>query len=197
LLEERARGAGLRLAEWGLAEWVREVLLAAPVEPGMGSGVDSGEFALAEVLVLRSLLLNLHSQAAKDEPVAETQMRGLTEGADGAKMPAGGRAEAGDKRSLLVSNAACPGMRPGLSDQHSKGGIRPVSLSSERRSKPSAAGTLRKGRLNGPRRNPLPFHFSGDLRSREGRMSTPEDLQPVFRTTSASAHVIREAFLVR
>ncbi len=37
LLEERARGAGLRLAEW-----VREALLAAPVEPGMGSGVDSG-----------------------------------------------------------------------------------------------------------------------------------------------------------
>ena len=41
LLEERARGAGLRLAEW-----VREALLAAPVEPGMGSGVDSGEVAL-------------------------------------------------------------------------------------------------------------------------------------------------------
>ncbi|WP_263357871.1 plasmid mobilization protein [Acidicapsa ligni] len=35
LLEERARGAGLRLAEW-----VREALLSAPVEPGMGSGVD-------------------------------------------------------------------------------------------------------------------------------------------------------------
>ena len=33
-----------------LAEWVREALLAAPMEPGMGSGVDSGEVALAEVL---------------------------------------------------------------------------------------------------------------------------------------------------
>jgi len=81
LLEERARGAGLRLAEW-----VREALLAAPVEPGMGSGVDSGEVALAEVLALRSLLLNLHFRAAKGEPVAESEMRGLIERADGSKM---------------------------------------------------------------------------------------------------------------
>ena len=41
LLEERARGAGMRLAEW-----VREALLAAPVE----SGPDAAEVALAEVL---------------------------------------------------------------------------------------------------------------------------------------------------
>ena len=81
LLEERARGAGLRLAEW-----VREALLAAPVEPGAGSGVDSGEVALAEVLALRSLLLNLHFRSAKGEPVAESEMRGLIERADGAKM---------------------------------------------------------------------------------------------------------------
>jgi hypothetical protein len=60
LLEERARGAGLRLAEW-----VREALLAAPVEPGMGSGVDSGEVALGEVLALRSLLLKLHFRAGQ------------------------------------------------------------------------------------------------------------------------------------
>ena len=39
LLEERARGAGMRLAEW-----VREALLAAPVEPVAGSGVDSGRW---------------------------------------------------------------------------------------------------------------------------------------------------------
>jgi hypothetical protein len=38
LLEKRARGAGMRLAEW-----VREALLSAPVEPAAGSGVDSGE----------------------------------------------------------------------------------------------------------------------------------------------------------
>ena len=81
LLEERARGAGLRLAEW-----VREALLAAPMEPGMGSGVDSGEIALAEVLALRSLLLNLHFRAAKGEPVPEAEMRSLIERADGVKM---------------------------------------------------------------------------------------------------------------
>ena len=80
LLEERARG-GLRLAEW-----VREALLAAPVEPVAGSGVDSGEVALAEVLALRSLLLNLHFRAAKGEPVAEAEMRGLIERADETKM---------------------------------------------------------------------------------------------------------------
>jgi len=81
LLEERARGAGMRLAEW-----VREALLAAPVEPGMGSGVDSGEVALGEILALRSLLLNLHFRAAKGEPVAEAEMRGLIERADGSKI---------------------------------------------------------------------------------------------------------------
>jgi len=81
LLEERARGAGMRLAEW-----VREALLSAPVEPGMGSGVDSGEVALGEILALRSLLLNLHFRAAKGEPVAEAEMRGLIERADGSKI---------------------------------------------------------------------------------------------------------------
>jgi hypothetical protein len=81
LLEERARGAGMRLAEW-----VREALLAAPVEPVAGSGVDSGAVALAEVLALRSLLLNLHFRAAKGEPVAEAEMRGLIERADGSKI---------------------------------------------------------------------------------------------------------------
>ena len=77
LLEERARGAGMRLAEW-----VREALLSAPVE----LGPDSGEVALAEVLALRSLLLNLHFRAAKGEPVAEAEMRGLIERADGTKI---------------------------------------------------------------------------------------------------------------
>jgi hypothetical protein len=77
LLEERARGAGLRLAEW-----VREALLSAPVE----SGPDSGEVALGEILALRSLLLNLHFRSAKGEPVAEAEMRGLIERADGTKI---------------------------------------------------------------------------------------------------------------
>jgi hypothetical protein len=77
LLEERARGAGMRLGEW-----VREALLSAPAE----SGVDSGEVALAEVLALRSLLLNLHFRSATGEPVSESEMRGLIERADGSKL---------------------------------------------------------------------------------------------------------------
>lgn len=77
LLEERARGAGMRLAEW-----VREALLSAPVE----SGVDSGEVAVGEVLDLRSLLLNLHFRAAKGEAIPEPEMRGLIERADETKM---------------------------------------------------------------------------------------------------------------
>lgn len=77
LLEERARGAGLRLAEW-----VREALLSAPV----ASGPDSGEVALGEVLALRSLLLNLHFRAAKGEAIPEPEMRGLIERADETKM---------------------------------------------------------------------------------------------------------------
>jgi len=74
LLEERARGAGMRLGEW-----VREALLSAPAE----SGPDSGEVALGEVLALRSLLLNLHFRSAT---IPEAEMRGLIERADGSKL---------------------------------------------------------------------------------------------------------------
>ncbi len=77
LLEERARGAGMRLGEW-----VREALLSAPAE----SGPDSGEVALGEILALRSLLLNLHFRAAKGEAIPEPEMRGLIERADGSKI---------------------------------------------------------------------------------------------------------------
>ena len=48
MLEERARAKGLTLSEW-----VREALLAGPVE------LEAGEVVLAEVLALRSLFLNL------------------------------------------------------------------------------------------------------------------------------------------
>jgi hypothetical protein len=74
LLEERARGAGMRLGEW-----VREALLSAP----MDAGVDSGEVALSEILALRSLLLNLHFRSAT---IPEAEMRGLIERADGSKL---------------------------------------------------------------------------------------------------------------
>jgi hypothetical protein len=62
-----------------LGEWVREALLAGPVE------LEAGEVVLAEVLALRSLFLNLSFRAGK-EPMTEAEMRGLIERADGVKM---------------------------------------------------------------------------------------------------------------
>jgi hypothetical protein len=62
LLEERARGRG---AGMRLAEWVRDVLLAAPVEPGMEAG---SEVVLAELLALRSPFLNLSFRVHPGRP---------------------------------------------------------------------------------------------------------------------------------
>jgi hypothetical protein len=76
-LEARARASNRTLSEW-----VREVLLAAPVEPG----VDAGEVALAEVLALRSLLLNLHYRASQGAAIPEAELRGLIERADATKL---------------------------------------------------------------------------------------------------------------
>jgi hypothetical protein len=84
LLEERARGAGMRLAQW-----VRVVLLSAPESgrPGSEPGAETGnEVVLSELLALRSLFLNLSFRVAKGEPVAEEEMRGLIERADATKM---------------------------------------------------------------------------------------------------------------
>ena len=81
MLEERARANGLTLSEW-----VRDVLLLAPVDAGPESGPDSGEVVLAEVLALRSLLLNLQFRSAGQSPLTEADMRGLIERADGVKM---------------------------------------------------------------------------------------------------------------
>jgi hypothetical protein len=77
MLEERARANGLTLSEW-----VRDVLLSAPVD----GGPESGEVVLAELLALRSLFLNLQFRAAGQAPVTEADMRGLIERADGVKM---------------------------------------------------------------------------------------------------------------
>ena len=76
MLEERARSSGLTMAEW-----VRDVLLAAPVD----GGPESGEVVLAEVLALRTLFLNLQFRAASQGPMTEAEMRGLIERADGVK----------------------------------------------------------------------------------------------------------------
>jgi hypothetical protein len=76
-LEARARAVELTLSEW-----VRDVLLSAPVE----RGPEVAEVALAEVLALRSLFLNLQFRAAGQSPVTEADVRGLIERADGVKM---------------------------------------------------------------------------------------------------------------
>lgn len=76
MLEERARANGLTLSEW-----VRDVLLSAPAEPG----AEAGEIVLAELLALRSLFLNLSFRADKS-PLTEAELRGLIERADATKL---------------------------------------------------------------------------------------------------------------
>ena len=76
MLEERARANGLTLSEW-----VRDVLLSAPAEPG----AEASEIVLAELLALRSLFLNLQFRQGQG-PMTEAELRGLIERADGVKM---------------------------------------------------------------------------------------------------------------
>ena len=77
MLEERARAAGLTLSEW-----VRDVLLAPPIEPSVEAG---SEVVLAELLALRSLFLNLQFRSDKG-PLTEPELRGLIERADATKL---------------------------------------------------------------------------------------------------------------
>jgi hypothetical protein len=66
---------------------VRAVLLSAPeVELPGDEAALAGRVALAELLALRTLLLNLFFRAAKGEAIPEPEMRALIERADGAKM---------------------------------------------------------------------------------------------------------------
>ena len=76
MLEERAQTAGRTLSEW-----VRDVLLAAPTT----EGELIGEVALAELLALRTLLLNFFFRAPKGEAIPEAEMRELIEQADAIK----------------------------------------------------------------------------------------------------------------
>jgi hypothetical protein len=76
MLEARAQAAGRTLSEW-----VRDVLLAAPTT----ESELIGEVALAELLALRTLLLNLFFRAAKGEAIPEAEMRALIERADALK----------------------------------------------------------------------------------------------------------------
>jgi hypothetical protein len=71
LLEERARSSGLTMAEW-----VRDVLLAAPVD----GGPESGEVVLAEVLALRTLFVNLQFRTASHLGHLYTVLAGRKDG---------------------------------------------------------------------------------------------------------------------
>jgi hypothetical protein len=77
MLEERARAAGLTLSEW-----VRDVLLAGPAEPGAEL---ASEVVLAELLALRSLFLNLQFRSDKGQ-LSETELRSLIDRADATKL---------------------------------------------------------------------------------------------------------------
>ena len=80
-LEECARRADMTLSEW-----VRAVLLAAPgVELPDDEAALAGRVAVAEVLALRTLLLNLFFRSAKGEAIPEPEMRALIERADAVK----------------------------------------------------------------------------------------------------------------
>jgi hypothetical protein len=77
-LESRARASGLTLSEW-----VRDVLLAS--SPEAGAGADS-QVVLAELLGLRTILINLLFSIGKGEPATAEQMQTLIERADKDKM---------------------------------------------------------------------------------------------------------------
>jgi hypothetical protein len=70
-------------------------LLAAPVEPG----AESGEVVLAELLALRSLLLNLHFRADKG-PLTEAELRGLIEAGRRSEDAVGAGASGGRGRRI-------------------------------------------------------------------------------------------------
>jgi hypothetical protein len=84
--EFAALEATARVADMTLSEWVRAVLLSSPgVELPGDDAALAGRVALAEILALRSLLLNLHFRTAKGEAIPEPEMRALIERADGVR----------------------------------------------------------------------------------------------------------------
>jgi hypothetical protein len=99
--EFAALEATARAADMTLSEWVRAVLLAAPgVELPDDEAALAGRVAVAELLALRTLLLNLFFRSAKGEAIPEPEMRALIERADGMKMQrARERLEAARKES--------------------------------------------------------------------------------------------------
>ena len=106
--EFAALEATARAADMTLSEWVRAVLLAAPgVELPDDEAALAGRVAVAELLALRTLLLNLFFRSAKGEAIPEPEMRALIERADGMKMQrARERLEAARKESEKAQTVA-------------------------------------------------------------------------------------------
>ena len=78
VLESRAERAGLTLSEW-----VRDVLLGSSVEMGT---LASERAILAEVLGMRTILLNFMLKLSMRQPITEQVSRELIAWADGSKM---------------------------------------------------------------------------------------------------------------
>ena len=110
--EFAALEATARAADMTLSEWVRAVLLAAPgVELPDDDAALAGRVAVAEVLALRTLLLNLFFRATKGEAIPEPEMRALIERADRVKGErARERIEAA--RSRARKQAGVPAEKP-------------------------------------------------------------------------------------
>src|ERR1700739_640001 len=75
VLESRAEGAGLTLSEW-----VRDVLLGSSVEMGT---LAAERAILAEVLAMRTILLNFMLKVGEGNPTPEAGSKKLTDGVDG------------------------------------------------------------------------------------------------------------------
>ena len=78
VLESRAAAAGLTLSEW-----VRDVLLGSSVEMGT---MAAERAILAEVMAMRSILLNFMLKLGAGQPIPEKVSRELIAWADGNKM---------------------------------------------------------------------------------------------------------------
>lgn len=80
--EEYARLEALA-GDRALGEWVREVLLR---ELDGGQARPAEQTVLAEVLALRTILLNLHFAVAKGEAITAENMQAIIDRADAAKL---------------------------------------------------------------------------------------------------------------
>lgn len=78
VLESRAAAAGLTLSEW-----VRDVLLGSSVEMGT---MAAERTILAEVLAMRTILLNFMPKVGEGNPIPEATSKKLIEWADANKM---------------------------------------------------------------------------------------------------------------